>query len=103
MRWAHPLVVETVSADGALRGFSSTCQASEGIDFADQHARGVILLGIPFPAVKDTKVGPVVGSGTEAPVSRSSQNKQCNLVTHIDHRGRRPLAGSKHTYWERSV
>lgn len=31
-------------------------QASEGIDFADQHARGVILLGIPFPAVKDTKV-----------------------------------------------
>ncbi|KAG2454208.1 hypothetical protein HYH02_001242 [Chlamydomonas schloesseri] len=38
--------------------FMAICRgkASEGIDFADQHARGVILLGIPFPAVKDTKV-----------------------------------------------
>lgn len=31
-------------------------QASEGINFADGYARGVIILGIPFPAVKDTKV-----------------------------------------------
>ncbi|KAG2428118.1 hypothetical protein HXX76_011799 [Chlamydomonas incerta] len=38
--------------------FMAICRgkASEGIDFADQHARGVILLGIPFPAIKDTKV-----------------------------------------------
>ena len=31
-------------------------QASEGIDFANEHARGVLLLGIPYPALKDTKV-----------------------------------------------
>ncbi|GIL55719.1 hypothetical protein Vafri_11262 [Volvox africanus] len=38
--------------------FMAVCRgkASEGIDFADDHARGVILLGIPFPAIKDTKV-----------------------------------------------
>ncbi|KAG2494184.1 hypothetical protein HYH03_007542 [Edaphochlamys debaryana] len=44
------------SGRGAL--FMAVCRgkASEGIDFADQHARGVILLGIPFPAIKDTKV-----------------------------------------------
>ncbi|KXZ49955.1 hypothetical protein GPECTOR_18g113 [Gonium pectorale] len=44
------------SGKGGL--FVAVCRgkASEGIDFADQHARGVILLGIPFPAVKDTKV-----------------------------------------------
>jgi hypothetical protein len=35
-------------------------QASEGIDFADSQARGVVLVGIPYPNVKDTKVG-VVG------------------------------------------
>lgn len=29
---------------------------SEGINFADDHARAVVLLGIPFPAYKDTKV-----------------------------------------------
>lgn len=32
-------------------------QVSEGLDFADANARGVIIVGIPFPAVKDTKVG----------------------------------------------
>jgi hypothetical protein len=32
-------------------------QASEGIDFADSQARAVVVVGIPFPNVKDTKVG----------------------------------------------
>ena len=31
-------------------------QVSEGINFADEHARAVVLLGIPFPAFKDAKV-----------------------------------------------
>jgi Fanconi anemia group J protein len=30
-------------------------KASEGIDFADEFARGVLVLGIPFPSIKDTK------------------------------------------------
>lgn len=30
---------------------------SEGLDFTDANARGVIVIGIPFPNVKDTKVG----------------------------------------------
>ena len=32
-------------------------QVSEGLDFTDANARGVIVVGIPFPNVKDTKVG----------------------------------------------
>lgn len=32
-------------------------QASEGIDFADGNARCVMVVGIPFPNVKDSKVG----------------------------------------------
>lgn len=32
-------------------------QVSEGLDFADGNARCVIVVGIPFPNVKDTKVG----------------------------------------------
>ena len=31
-------------------------QASEGLDFADNHARGVLVLGIPFPNTQDLKV-----------------------------------------------
>lgn len=30
---------------------------SEGLDFADGNARGVIIVGIPFPHAKDLKVG----------------------------------------------
>lgn len=30
---------------------------SEGLDFADSNARAVLIFGIPFPNVKDTKVG----------------------------------------------
>ena len=31
-------------------------QVSEGLDFTDKNARAVIVVGIPFPNVKDTKV-----------------------------------------------
>ena len=30
--------------------------ASEGLDFADDNARAVICLGIPFPNIKDVQV-----------------------------------------------
>ena len=29
---------------------------SEGINFADEHARAVVVLGIPYPNMKDSKV-----------------------------------------------
>ena len=32
------------------------CQVSEGLDFTDANARAVIVVGIPFPNTKDTKV-----------------------------------------------
>ncbi len=32
-------------------------QVSEGLDFTDANARAVLVIGIPFPNVKDTKVG----------------------------------------------
>lgn len=31
-------------------------QVSEGLDFADANARAVLVFGIPFPNVRDTKV-----------------------------------------------
>lgn len=42
--------------DGAL--FMAVCRGkvSEGLDFADNHARAVICVGIPFPNVKDIQV-----------------------------------------------
>ena len=32
-------------------------QVSEGLDFADRNARAVLVVGIPFPNVKNTQVG----------------------------------------------
>lgn len=32
-------------------------KVSEGLDFADANARAVLVIGIPYPNVKDTKVG----------------------------------------------
>ena len=42
--------------DGAL--FIAVCRGkvSEGLDFADNNARAVICVGIPFPNVKDIQV-----------------------------------------------
>merc|ERR1740124_262460 len=42
--------------DGAL--FMAVCRGkvSEGLDFADNNARAVVCVGIPFPAFKDTLV-----------------------------------------------
>ncbi|KAL0027241.1 hypothetical protein WJX77_006278 [Trebouxia sp. C0004] len=39
--------------------FMAVCRGkvSEGLDFADSNARAVLIFGIPFPNVKDTKVG----------------------------------------------
>lgn len=41
---------------GAL--FLAVCRGkvSEGLDFADNNARAVIVVGIPYPNVKDTQV-----------------------------------------------
>lgn len=44
-------------------------QASEGIDFANGNARGVLVVGIPFPNVKDTKVGLKKAYNSNAPRS----------------------------------
>ena len=37
--------------------FLAFLQVSEGLDFTDANARAVLVIGIPFPNVKDTKVG----------------------------------------------
>ena len=44
------------SSSGAL--FLAVCRGkvSEGLDFADDNARAVITVGIPFPNVKDLKI-----------------------------------------------
>ena len=38
--------------------FLAVCRGkvSEGLDFSDANARGVIIVGIPFPNIKDSKV-----------------------------------------------
>ena len=43
-----------IGQDGAL--FMAVCRGkvSEGLDFADNNARAVICVGIPFPNVKDS-------------------------------------------------
>ena len=47
---------ESDKVDGAL--FIAVCRGkvSEGLDFADNNARAVICVGIPFPNWKDPKV-----------------------------------------------
>ena len=48
--------VNDLGQDGAL--FLAVCRGkvSEGLDFADNNARAVVCVGIPFPAFKDTLV-----------------------------------------------
>merc|ERR1712025_36580 len=48
--------VNEFGQNGAI--FLAVCRGkvSEGLDFADNNARAVICVGIPFPAVKDTLV-----------------------------------------------
>ena len=40
-----------------LRMHIKILKVSEGLDFADANARAVLVIGIPYPNVKDTKVG----------------------------------------------
>ena len=44
---------------GALFLAVTRGKVSEGMDFADNNARAVITVGIPFPNVKDIQVGPM--------------------------------------------
>jgi hypothetical protein len=55
---------------------STVCQVSEGLDFADGNARAVMVVGIPYPHVKDKKVaGSSVASNTPfVPCKRRSRN-----------------------------
>ena len=57
-------VIETTKANGGSGGvdgalFMAVCRGkvSEGLDFADENARAVICLGIPFPNIKDVQEG----------------------------------------------
>lgn len=54
------VIMEYYAAIKEGRGglFIAVCRGkvSEGIDFADANARGVLVVGIPFPNVKDSKV-----------------------------------------------
>lgn len=47
-----PINRDTNLPEGKMMGL----QVSEGLDFTDKNARAVIVIGIPFPNVKDTKV-----------------------------------------------
>ncbi|KXS22013.1 DNA repair helicase [Gonapodya prolifera JEL478] len=51
-----PQAQSGVSQSGAI--FFAVCRGkvSEGVDFSDAKARGVIVTGLPFPAAKDPKV-----------------------------------------------
>ena len=46
----------TSSKDQWLTSDSVCWQVSEGLDFTDANARCVVVVGIPFPSMKDTKV-----------------------------------------------
>ena len=48
--------VENGEITGALLLAVCRGKVSEGLDFADSNARAVILVGIPYPNIKDTQV-----------------------------------------------
>ncbi len=61
--------------------FFAVCRGkvSEGLDFSDQNARGVIVVGIPYPALKDSKV--VAKKDYNDSRSRSSEGALDKLLT----------------------
>lgn len=48
--WTAPPLLPPTPKNATLHA-----KASEGIDFADDNARAVVMLSIPFPNLKDTK------------------------------------------------
>lgn len=44
------------TAEGALMLTVCRGKASEGIDFADESARGVVVVGVPYPSLTDLRV-----------------------------------------------
>ena len=53
---AHAAAPATQSCRGAILLAVCRGKVSEGIDFADANARGVIVVGIPYPNLKDKQV-----------------------------------------------
>lgn len=47
---------EAAKPKGALLFALARGKISEGLDFADEKCRAVILVGVPYPAAKDLKV-----------------------------------------------
>jgi len=52
--------MERYKADAITKGAILCCvcrgKVSEGIDFADEMARAVVIVGIPFPALGDMRL-----------------------------------------------
>lgn len=57
---------DTPRLNGAVLLAVCRGKVSEGIDFADDAARAVLVVGIPFPAFKDLKVVPTQSLHTHA-------------------------------------
>lgn len=53
---AGPALTASLGSQYRLATRPPSRQVSEGLDFADGNARGVIIVGIPFPAARDLKV-----------------------------------------------